>query len=101
MKNVKHVPNKDTAARYGVTTRTIDRWGNDDELGFPKPIVINGRNYYPQDLEWEAGRVEGVRRGNVIAFGARAITGRRALCRSSRHPGVGPDRSAASRARDR
>ncbi|HSN97884.1 MAG TPA: fatty acyl-AMP ligase [Candidatus Nanopelagicales bacterium] len=32
-------------------------------------IIVNGRNYYPQDLEWEAGRVEGVRKGNVIAFG--------------------------------
>jgi acyl-CoA synthetase (AMP-forming)/AMP-acid ligase II len=32
-------------------------------------IIVNGRNYYPQDLEWEAGRVEGVRRGNVVAFG--------------------------------
>jgi acyl-CoA synthetase (AMP-forming)/AMP-acid ligase II len=32
-------------------------------------IIVNGRNYYPQDLEWEAGKVEGVRRGNVIAFG--------------------------------
>lgn len=32
-------------------------------------IIVNGRNYYPQDLEWEASKVEGVRRGNVIAFG--------------------------------
>lgn len=32
-------------------------------------IIVNGRNYYPQDLEWEAGQVEGVRRGNVVAFG--------------------------------
>jgi acyl-CoA synthetase (AMP-forming)/AMP-acid ligase II len=32
-------------------------------------IIVNGRNYYPQDLEWEAARVEGVRKGNVIAFG--------------------------------
>jgi len=32
-------------------------------------IIVNGRNYYPQDLEWEAGSVEGVRKGNVIAFG--------------------------------
>lgn len=32
-------------------------------------IIVNGRNYYPQDLEWESGRVEGVRKGNVIAFG--------------------------------
>jgi len=32
-------------------------------------IIVNGRNYYPQDLEWETGKVEGVRKGNVIAFG--------------------------------
>ena len=32
-------------------------------------IIVNGRNYYPQDLEWETGKVEGVRRGNVVAFG--------------------------------
>ncbi len=32
-------------------------------------IIIHGRNYYPQDLEWQASQVEGVRRGNVIAFG--------------------------------
>jgi fatty-acyl-CoA synthase len=32
-------------------------------------IIVNGRNYYPQDLEWEAGQVPGVRKGNVIAFG--------------------------------
>ncbi|MBI4951941.1 MAG: fatty acyl-AMP ligase [Myxococcales bacterium] len=34
-------------------------------------IIVNGRNYYPQDLEGEAGKVEGVRKGNVIAFGTR------------------------------
>ncbi|MDF2694105.1 MAG: Non-ribosomal peptide synthase [Labilithrix sp.] len=34
-------------------------------------IILNGRNYYPQDIEWEASRAEGVRKGNVIAFGAR------------------------------
>jgi fatty-acyl-CoA synthase len=32
-------------------------------------IIVNGRNFYPQDLEWEACRVEGVRKGNAIAFG--------------------------------
>ncbi len=40
--------------------------GRDKEL-----IIVNGRNYYPQDLEWEASKVEGVRKGNVIAFGTR------------------------------
>ncbi|HZO11707.1 MAG TPA: fatty acyl-AMP ligase, partial [Polyangiaceae bacterium] len=34
-------------------------------------IIVNGRNYYPQDLEWEASKIEGVRKGNVIAFGTR------------------------------
>ncbi|PCC70737.1 Acyl-CoA synthetase (AMP-forming)/AMP-acid ligase II [Nannocystis exedens] len=32
-------------------------------------IIIHGRNYYPQDLEWQASQVEGVRKGNVVAFG--------------------------------
>jgi len=34
-------------------------------------VIVNGRNYYPQDMEWEAAKVPGVRKGNVIAFGAR------------------------------
>jgi fatty-acyl-CoA synthase len=33
-------------------------------------IIVNGRNYYPHDIEWEASRAEGVRKGNVVAFGA-------------------------------
>jgi fatty-acyl-CoA synthase len=32
-------------------------------------IIIGGRNIYPQDIEKVVGRVEGVRAGNVIAFG--------------------------------
>ncbi len=31
-------------------------------------IIVNGKNYYPQDLEWAGSEVEGVRTGNVIAF---------------------------------
>ncbi len=38
-------------------------------------VIVNGRNYYPQDMEWEASKVPGVRKGNVIAFGARDPTG--------------------------
>jgi fatty-acyl-CoA synthase len=38
-------------------------------------VIVNGRNYYPQDLEWEASKVEGVRKGNVVAFGARDPSG--------------------------
>jgi acyl-CoA synthetase (AMP-forming)/AMP-acid ligase II len=39
-------------------------------------IIVNGRNYFPQDIEWEASHVDGVRKGNVIAFGARDMTER-------------------------
>lgn len=31
-------------------------------------IIINGRNYYPTDIEWLVQDIAGVRRGSVIAF---------------------------------
>jgi fatty-acyl-CoA synthase len=31
-------------------------------------IIVQGRNFHPTDLEWQASQVEGVRRGNVVAF---------------------------------
>ena len=40
-------------------------------------VIVNGRNYYPQDIEWEASQVEGIRKGNVIAFGTMTGTGDR------------------------
>ncbi len=32
-------------------------------------IIVNGRNHFPQDLEWVASQVDGVRPGRVAAFG--------------------------------
>jgi fatty-acyl-CoA synthase len=32
-------------------------------------IIVNGRKYYPQDLEWAVDDLSGVRRGRVAAFG--------------------------------
>ncbi len=32
-------------------------------------IIVGGRNYYPQDIEWVVGEVNGIRKGSVIAFG--------------------------------
>lgn len=32
-------------------------------------IIVAGKNYYPTDIEWSASEVDGVRRGNVVAFG--------------------------------
>jgi fatty-acyl-CoA synthase len=31
-------------------------------------IIIRGANHYPQDIEWTVADIDGVRRGNVIAF---------------------------------
>lgn len=64
-----------------LTAETIvDGWLNTGDLGYladeqificgraKDVIIVNGKNYYPQDLEWAAGEVEGVRTGNAIAF---------------------------------
>jgi fatty-acyl-CoA synthase len=37
-------------------------------------IIIRGRNYYPQDIEWVVSELPGVRRGNVVAFGVSVDT---------------------------
>lgn len=61
----------------------VNGWLKTGDLGFlheghvficgrsKEVIIVNGRNYYPQDIEWEASQAEGVRKGNVVAFGAR------------------------------
>ena len=33
-------------------------------------IIVRGANFYPQDIEWAVGELEGVRRDNVVAFSA-------------------------------
>jgi len=38
-------------------------------------IIIAGKNYYPMDIEWTASKIEGVRKGNVVAFGVQNIGG--------------------------
>ncbi|MEO5669063.1 MAG: AMP-dependent synthetase, partial [Ramlibacter sp.] len=32
-------------------------------------IIVHGRNYHPQDIEWEASQTQNGRQGNVVAFG--------------------------------
>ena len=46
-------------ARYHIADRTLDRWAADPEMGFPKPIIINGRRYFsePQLVVFERKRV--------------------------------------------
>jgi fatty-acyl-CoA synthase len=36
-------------------------------------IIISGKNYYPMDIEWAVSDIDGVRKGNVVAFGVQQI----------------------------
>ncbi|MEN0062385.1 MAG: fatty acyl-AMP ligase [Myxococcota bacterium] len=38
-------------------------------------IIVNGRNVHPQAVEWAVAEIEGVRKGNVIAFSVPGTTG--------------------------
>ena len=42
-------------------------------------IIVGGRNVFPEDIERAAGGVDGVRAGNVIAFGTTGRRGREAI----------------------
>jgi fatty-acyl-CoA synthase len=33
-------------------------------------MIVMGHNYYPEDFEWAAGRLDGVRAGRCVAFGS-------------------------------
>jgi predicted DNA-binding transcriptional regulator AlpA len=49
--------------RYGdVTGMTLWRWYNDPAMGFPQPVVINGRNLWVES-ELDAFDAAQVRRG--------------------------------------
>ena len=40
-------------------------------------IIVHGKNYHPQDIEWEAAQTDGSRGGNVVAFSLEdAVLGR-------------------------
>ena len=42
-------------------------------------IIVGGRNVFPEDIERAAARVDGVRAGNVIAFGTTGRRGRESI----------------------
>jgi hypothetical protein len=42
----QRLPTTAVAGRYGVSMRTIERWYDDPDLGFPKPDIVKGRKYW-------------------------------------------------------
>jgi hypothetical protein len=39
------IPDRKVRDRYSVSAMTIWRWDHRPEVGFPKPVWINGRKY--------------------------------------------------------
>jgi predicted DNA-binding transcriptional regulator AlpA len=52
------LPARNVLKRYDIADRTLDRWLNNELLGFPRPIVINKRRYFREcELQdWERAR---------------------------------------------
>ena len=60
-KNRTRLPSRQVWSRYGVTDRTLDRWLDNAQLNFPRPLVINRRRYFFLDEieEWERAQAKG------------------------------------------
>lgn len=54
-------------------------------------IIINGRNIWPQDIEWAVEKVDGVRSGGVAAFSIDDGTGERVVVVIERRGGMDTD----------
>ena len=67
-----------------ATAETIvSGWLHTGDLGFMRDervfvsgrkkdlIILNGRNYHPQAIEWEVEKIKGIRKGNIVAFALR------------------------------
>jgi hypothetical protein len=56
-------PARFVCERYKIVGRTLARWELDEELGFPKPIVIRTRRYWREDelATWERSKAAGSR----------------------------------------
>jgi predicted DNA-binding transcriptional regulator AlpA len=53
-----YVPGPKLRASLGISAVTLWRWRHDKGLGFPQPLKINDRLYFPraQVLEWLEAR---------------------------------------------
>ena len=80
------------------TVTTADGWLDTGDMGYlvdgelvitgrsKDLIIFNGRNIWPQDLEWAVEKLEGVRPGEVAAFAVNADDDQRARRPDGRVP---------------
>jgi hypothetical protein len=56
--NERWLSRSQQAQRWSISKRSVERWGEDEELGLPPEIEINGRRYRKlSELEaWERKR---------------------------------------------
>ena len=56
--NERWLSRSQQALRWSISKRSVERWGEDEELGLPPEIEINGRRYRKlSELEaWERKR---------------------------------------------
>jgi predicted DNA-binding transcriptional regulator AlpA len=47
MAQVIYLTGPEVRKRYGVTAQTLIKWTRDERLGFPKPLSIRRRNFWP------------------------------------------------------
>lgn len=53
------IPLHSVLKRYGIVSRTLDRWLKSEELNFPRPVMLNARKrvWTAESLtEWEIER---------------------------------------------
>ena len=56
----KYMQLHELADRFGVTTRTVFKWLNDESVGLPRPVFIQRRNYFDREqiTAWEVEQVK-------------------------------------------
>lgn len=80
-----------------------DGWLRTGDLGFVKDghvyitgrckdlIILHGRNHHPQTIEWAVADVDGVRKGNVVAFSRPGIESEELVVVAEVRPDADPD----------
>lgn len=61
------IPKPNLARELGVSSRTLSRWLQDEEVNFPKPIVLRGRNYFDRNgvEAWKSTRLRASLQSNA------------------------------------